>query len=357
MSTTTKSNQGRIINHKVLRQGTGFIAFCLPFVVWWLSNEAKLSSISYSYWTDSRDIFVGSLVAVAFFLAAYNGTGECRKDTEYWLSKLAGFFALIVALVPTSCCKANQLNCSCDVPAWVDTITGGNNLVIHNIAAVLLFVCLYMIINFFTRRAKAKGKDGRSNFYWFVSLLMLIGMPVLYYIGETNNWYDSLFWVELFGLVLFGIGWFVAGTYKSDPSEKPKEDEIDWISNPIQVESKEYNNATHIQVAAGEEYYFEATGCWKDASLWCGPTGWGPHWKWWTKKNRVKDQAIFTLCGNVGEDDKYGFGIGKSFTWVVPDSINELDLSERKLYLFANDWPNKYGNNSESITVTICKKK
>ena len=72
----------RVINHKSMRKTIGLIAFSLPLLVIPLSGRtfAEMQSISISYWTYAGDIFVGSLVAVAFFLFAYNGTGDCRRD-------------------------------------------------------------------------------------------------------------------------------------------------------------------------------------------------------------------------------------------------------------------------------------
>ncbi|NNE26017.1 MAG: hypothetical protein HKN09_04180 [Saprospiraceae bacterium] len=347
-----KQENRRIINHKVLRQGTGVIALLMPLLVEFLSDQdERLSSISISYWTDSGDIFVGSLVAVGFFLAAYNGTGACDKDTEYWISKFAGIFALIVAFIPTGC----GIDHICDIPAWVNKLTHGHLQFIHNLAAILLFVCLYMLINFFARRAKSKGEDLRSDIYWLISLCMLIGMPVVYYIGLNVDWYNPIYGVEFVGLMLFGSGWILAGSYKSNPNPEPP-DNIEWVKE-IEVHAKEKHNPTDISVSAVDVYYFEATGCWKDLFLGCGPTGWGPHWKWWTNFNRVRNQPIFMLCGNIGQDDTYAFGIGKQIEWEVPKEIDNINSGDRKLYLFANDWSSKYGNNSESVLVKIYKKK
>lgn len=218
----------RIVNHKFLRRGTGIIALNLWWVVQWLRGvEDELTSISISYWTDSGDIFVGSLVAISFFLAAYNGTGENGRDMEFWLSKCAGFFALLVALIPTACafnfCN-NLKDCGLEhnvdcfgTPGWAHAVSLGQAATVHNISAILLFVCLILLIYFFSRRAKSKGKLIRSKFYLAVSLLMLIGMPVLYFIGNKLKWEDTIYWVEVMGLVLFGIGWLVAGSYKTDP--------------------------------------------------------------------------------------------------------------------------------------------
>lgn len=72
----------REINYKTMRVVVGIIAILLaPLVHFFSGSQEELTSISISYWTDARDIFVGSLVAVGFFLFAYNGQGG-KADGE-----------------------------------------------------------------------------------------------------------------------------------------------------------------------------------------------------------------------------------------------------------------------------------
>lgn len=204
----------RQINHKMMRVVVGTIAILLSPVVLILSDRfSELTSISISYWTDSRDIFVGSLIAVGFFLSAYNGSGEDGRDWEYYLSKLACVFAICVALFPTDGFSED------DVPAnWVGVIANTIHLepaTIHYISAILLFVCLIALMWFFSARAKRKGKPGRSVFYRTVSILMAVGIVGITLVGMLLDWKSTVFLVEIWGLTLFGIGWLVAGSYRT----------------------------------------------------------------------------------------------------------------------------------------------
>lgn len=212
----------RIINHKVMRRVIGVIAILMPLAAWLFSGEFKLSSVSISYWTDSRDIFVGSLVAVGFFLAAYNGTGN-GIDAEWWLSKLACVFALCIALFPTNGFSDE------DAPAqWTLFISESIGLspnIIHRTTSILLFICLFLLMMYFSRRAKSKDKPRRSKLYLFFGLCMLFGMPSVYFIGDAFEWYDTIFWVEWLGLWLFGFGWLTAGIYH-DKDSSADEDAI-----------------------------------------------------------------------------------------------------------------------------------
>lgn len=205
----------RQINHKVLRVIVGCIALSLAPTVYLLSgSEYPLTSISISYWTDSRDIFVGSLIAVGFFLSAYNGGGNGR-DWEYFLSKAACMFAVCVAFFPTEGFNAK------DIPArWILAITETLNTrpeYVHYAAAILLFACLIAMMWFFSKRAMKKGKPGRACFYRSISVLMASGIIALEVYGRITHSGITVLVIEIWGLTLFGIGWLVAGSYKTDP--------------------------------------------------------------------------------------------------------------------------------------------
>ena len=210
----TEQSRQRLINHKVMRIIVGVIALLLSPAVWLLAGgEHELTSISISYWTDSRDIFVGSLIAVGFFLSAYNGAGEGR-DWEYYLSKFACVFAISVALFPTTGFSDGN------IPAkWIQVLAGLVGLLpvsIHYVSSVFLFVCLIALMWFFSNRAMQKGKPGRAYFYRGVSILMGAGIVAIYLIGKILDLRDTTFWVEYWGLSLFGLGWLVAGSYKTE---------------------------------------------------------------------------------------------------------------------------------------------
>lgn len=206
----------RQINHKTMRVVVGVIALLLTPAVYLLSGTHEpLTSISISYWTDARDVFVGSLIAVGFFLSAYNGSGTGR-DFEYVLSRLSCVFAICVALFPTVGFDGSSAG-----PAWVVRTAGLVGLLPHHIhyaAAVLLFLCLIAMMWFFSNRARQKGKRGRSNLYRAISIAMAVGIVALLVVGSALSWTNTVLLVELWGLTLFGLGWLTAGAYRTDPS-------------------------------------------------------------------------------------------------------------------------------------------
>jgi hypothetical protein len=183
--------------------------------VWLLSGtHPGLDSISISYWTDARDVFVGALVAVGFFLSAYNGSGQGR-DLEFWLSKVACVLALCVAFFPTTGFGDAARPPSWTV--WLASLFGTRPPVVHYTAAVLLFVALIFMLFVFSARARSKGKVQRALLYRAIGVLMGGGIVVLGALGWALEWRTTVLIVEIWGLTLFGFGWLLAGMYRTEP--------------------------------------------------------------------------------------------------------------------------------------------
>lgn len=191
-----------VFDYRTLRFLVGLIAFCLPYIVTIIAST-QLRSISASYYTEAQDIFVGMLFIVGSFLVAYNG----HFLREAIASKVAGFSAITIALVPTTCstCSANL------------------NSTIHYTAAVLFLAILaYFCFGPFRRKIKGKGgkKGIRSKIYLVCGTIMIICMLAallgrLILFADTYNQLAITFWAEAISLNAFGIAWIVAGKYIS----------------------------------------------------------------------------------------------------------------------------------------------
>lgn len=213
----------RQINYKIMRVIIGLIAILLsPFVYMLSGVGSELTSISISYWTDSHDIFVGSVAVIGFFLSAYNGGGE-GIDIEYITSKLACFYAICVATFPTKGFTSQ------DVPySWVKAIADSIGLTcssIHNATAILLFMCLIALLWFFSVHAMEKGVPYRAWIYRGIVALMVVGAALIALLWKAFDWKDTLFYVEFWELTLFGAGWLVAGTYRDGKQEVREQEE------------------------------------------------------------------------------------------------------------------------------------
>lgn len=224
MATESSSSSDRQINHKTMRQIIGLIALFLAFFTYALSDVYwPVNSISATYWTNSGDLFVGSLVVVGFFLAAYNG--KHGRDLEFYISKVAAVLAIGVALFPTDIdCEPDQLAgvLECPVfypPTWIASLTqalGTSAKIVHYVAAIPLFICLVVLLWFFSKRANDKGFAGRALAYRILAIAMVAGMVVIYAVVKfVLDRSDAIFWVEGWALMTFGVAWLLAGSYSS----------------------------------------------------------------------------------------------------------------------------------------------
>lgn len=194
----SESKQNLVFDYRALRLTVGFVAFGLPIVTWLISS-ASISSISASYHTEARDVFVGSLFVIGALLFAYNG----HTPPEKWVSKGAALAAIIVAIFPTTCKLCEP-----------DT-----NSVIHYVAAVILFsIIAYFCLGPFRKNTKGqKGKKGRRAIIYLVCGLIILGSMLVigaaqFTIPEATRKALAITFVgELVALWAFGVAWIVAG--------------------------------------------------------------------------------------------------------------------------------------------------
>src|SRR5215470_2677268 len=83
----------RVFTYLTLRKSVGVIAFALPFAVAipiFIARHVLESSISGYYYTGARNLFVGSLCAVAMFQFSCRGFD--------WRDEVAGIFSAICSV-------------------------------------------------------------------------------------------------------------------------------------------------------------------------------------------------------------------------------------------------------------------
>jgi hypothetical protein len=187
-----------VFDYRALRLAMGIIALALPFVVTFIAATG-LASVSASYYSSARDVFVGLLFVVSAFLFAYNG----HSNVQSIASKVAAVAAVVVALFPTAR--------SCELTSWVSKL--------HTTAAVVLFgILIYFCLGPFRENTKGQGgkKGLRARFYLGCALVM-IGAMAAGVVGwfvlpcETRMEIKLFYWVEAISLAAFGVAWIVAG--------------------------------------------------------------------------------------------------------------------------------------------------
>jgi len=200
-----RENHQKEIDHHVLRLIVGLIALLLPLFVILLTTGKPLGSISAAYHDDgaARDVFVGSLFAMAAFLFAYNGD-HARQSI---LSKVAAVSAVCIALFPTSGVSAPDT-----LATWVG--------VVHYLSAAVLFAVLAYFCWSFSCSAKSKsGTYREAGLRSLIYRVCLVGICLaivfmLAYLGFEDYLNEHfpryIFVFEWLGLLAFGIAWLVA---------------------------------------------------------------------------------------------------------------------------------------------------
>jgi hypothetical protein len=118
-------------------------------------------------------------------------------------------------------------------------------------------------------------------------------------------------------------------------------------------------NWSGVRLGKGASYTLSAPegDTWKDASITCGPGGRSSEQLPWYKEpivkaferlRRLKDVNWFALVGALDDEDDELFLIGDK-----PDAYTAPQDAE--LYLFANDMPGRFGNNTGSLMLTISR--
>lgn len=214
-----KKNQKEInplvISYFTLRKTLGILGVAFPVI---LVAGSMISgncyeiqnSISSYYHTNTRDVFVGFLCAIALFLFAYKGY-EKRDDV---VGDLACIFALGVAFFPATVEKPFT---GC-IPHEIDKGFTGT---LHLISAGLLFMSLaYFSMVLFTRKVadptpqkKKRNRIYRICGYIIIICVLLCGLNEVFF--QTNfpqmQQYKPVFWLETMALWAFGLSWLTKG--------------------------------------------------------------------------------------------------------------------------------------------------
>lgn len=215
---TGPENSILVISYLGLRKAIGILGVALPFVLPFgqillhalgiqssLHSPVIANSVSSYYYTDMRNIFVGSMCAIGVFLMSYRGYD--RRDAR------AGRFAFVcaigVALFPTS---------PLPVATPDQKLIGG----IHLTFAALLFLTLAYCFSLKLFRETDPNKPPtpqklqrnrvyRISGYVMLACIALIVVAALPPIKAMVEQFAPRFWLEAIAIVAFGVSWLTKG--------------------------------------------------------------------------------------------------------------------------------------------------
>jgi len=207
-----------VLSYYTMRRMVGYIALALPFALaagailaalllsGHLPHPLLERSISDYYYPSMRDYYVGSLSAIAAFLA-------CSRGYDLH-DEITGYLAAAVTL-GVACCPSFNPRSAYYTP--LDFAFG----LIHTAFAALMYLMLsYICIFLFRKSSPAKPftrrKRDRNRIYAASGLIMVACMMTM--VGLTirsvlerrhpSHW---LFWCESLALGAFGVAWLTKG--------------------------------------------------------------------------------------------------------------------------------------------------
>lgn len=206
-------------NQSTLRRLVGISGMLLPVLLYIflyidINYAHPLPSISHYYYTRVCSIFVTTMTIIAVFLIIYKGS----QPLDFYLSVIAGIFALSVVLFPTTniyapfavtCLKVSKLR-----------------VTIHFVSAAIFLLSLAGMSFFvFTKSDKSVQERGRpkrirNRIYRTSGALIVLSILVIL-IGNIDilpeglqhfyNKYNLTFWMETVAVESFGISWLIKG--------------------------------------------------------------------------------------------------------------------------------------------------
>lgn len=214
-----------ISSYLYLRRAIGIIGILVPIVLpigYAVStgHHRLLASVSTYYYTDMRNIFVGSMCAVGVFLLCYRLT-----PLDDLLTSIVGAAAILVALCPTV--PPN--------PSGIAVVVG----YLHIVFAAILLIGFAMISWFiFTQPDPARPdqppgdptsrKSLRNVIYRSCAIVIVAGVALAVLSSQLPqsfvSSYHPLFWCEAVATVAFGVSWLIKGQtlFRDVPGSSPQ---------------------------------------------------------------------------------------------------------------------------------------
>jgi hypothetical protein len=199
-----------VFSYLTLRKAIGFLGCALPFAVslgaLFIFRTGIQSSISNYYYTGTRDVLVGALWAIGFFLLSYKG----YERIDNIAGKLGCVFALGTALFPT----APEL-----APSNTATVIG---YIHQGFAGLFFFTLIYYSLFLFTK-TKPQGQPTRRKLQrnivyrvcGIVMAICILLMTIYTFLPKSATscleGFRPIFWLETLAILAFGISWLTKG--------------------------------------------------------------------------------------------------------------------------------------------------
>ena len=206
MNSRLENENALIFSYLELRKTIGFLGIALPIVLslgaFLLFQTGIQRSISSYYHTDMRNVFVGTLCVIGFFLLSYKG----YERSDDIAGDLGCLFAVGVALFPTTPDSASTTQ-----TLWIGYA--------HNTFATLFFgTLIYFSLFLFTKtdpnKSPSRKKRQRNAVYrvcGYTMVICILLIAIFSFLPDTLKVYKPVYWLESIAILAFGFSWLIKG--------------------------------------------------------------------------------------------------------------------------------------------------
>lgn len=214
-----KADNDLVLSFLSVRRAIGCLGYFLPLalIAYGLSlGDGILTSISAYYYTPMREVFVGTLCAIAVFLWSYEGYrpagGEVVTDKN--TARVAAIGALAVALAPLP--PADPAGVKCTLSQCL--IGFGPAGWVHGLGALLFFgaFAVFSLHLFVKGSDNSMEKRASKRIYricgWLILICMaLMVVAILPPLRDRLIGLRPVFWLETIANFAFATSWLVKG--------------------------------------------------------------------------------------------------------------------------------------------------
>lgn len=210
MKTKLASARPLIFSYLTLRKVIGVLGTGLPFVLslggLLVFRTGLQSNLSGYYYTGMRDVYVGTLFVIGFFLLSYRG----YQRADDMAGNLACIFAVGLALFPAI--PEAGASATAIVVGYVHFAFAGLFF------GTLIYFCLFVFTKTDPRKKPTRRKLERNRLYRGCGYAMALSilLALVYYLLPAEaaapiGRYKPIYWLEATAIVAFGVSWLTKG--------------------------------------------------------------------------------------------------------------------------------------------------
>lgn len=179
------------------------------------TNDCVRGSLSAYYYSNTRDLFVGALCALGFFLISFSGAFTGRVESV--MSTIAGGAAIVVAILPTDTRDAcmRGFSQSDSELSWLQTLfTPHVTEWLHFIFAGVFIGCLLVLSVCFALWTHRGQRMRAVHFVWSILILLAV-IYILAFNFFNLDWFPtrpfgvthSMLIGEIVAIEAFSLSW------------------------------------------------------------------------------------------------------------------------------------------------------